>query len=474
MHDWPIYDKEALVLGNLNSSVGLCTLWTEKEQVLKNISKNDFCVCGNLYTIEGINNMIRNIFAKTTIRNIVLFGADLSRSGEALLNLKRLGIDKNHRIIGTNFPLQREIDRESIEVFRKNVNVIDARNNDVKQLKETLKKLNGKKMPPFSDTKIFKEAKHEVSYIPSEKVGFVVRGKTIAKTWLEILDLVMKFGLVKKSEYPVKQKELLNIMAVIDEKDPELVEWLPFTDEDLKSYLPTILTAEKPATVSYTYGERLFRREDRLRKNQVEKAIEHLKKVPYTRRAIAFTWRVAEDTTKKQDQPCLTQINWSIQNSELYQTVHFRSHDIFGAWPMNMFALKELQEKVAKEVGVKTGPLTCISHSAHIYENKWKSAKDVLEKFRKSKYYPLRFDERGAFRIRLENGEIVVEHFTSDGKKTQYSFRGTNVVKLYREIIQTNLISRLDHAAEIGAELQKAAIALKLGKKYEQDKELRL
>ena len=45
----------------------------------------------------------------------------------------------------------------------------------------------------------------------------------------------------------------------------------------------------------------------------------------------------------------------------------------------------------------------------------------------------------------------------------------TTARAIYEEIQRRNLISRMEHAAYLGMELEKAEIALKLNKKYVQD-----
>jgi dihydropteroate synthase len=85
-------------------------------------------------------------------------------------------------------------------------------------------------------------------------------------------------------------------------------------------------------------------------------------------------------------------------------------------------------------------------------------------------------DPAGSFKIRVEHGikmedsKIIVTHF----KKLipDLEFEGSCVKEIYDEIIGRNLLTRLEHAAYLGAELQKAEIAMVTGKEYVQDFEL--
>ena len=85
-------------------------------------------------------------------------------------------------------------------------------------------------------------------------------------------------------------------------------------------------------------------------------------------------------------------------------------------------------------------------------------------------------DPAGSFKIRVdhgvnpENSRIVVTHF----KKAipDLAIVGQNTKEIFDEIIRQGLITRLEHSAYLGAELQKAEIAMITDKEYVQDFEL--
>jgi tetrahydromethanopterin S-methyltransferase subunit A len=87
----------------------------------------------------------------------------------------------------------------------------------------------------------------------------------------------------------------------------------------------------------------------------------------------------------------------------------------------------------------------------------------------------LQLDSSGYFFVQLdrEKGELVLEHFTSE-KKLTHIIRGRAADILYHTAIAENLLTQLDHAAYLGAELAKAETALYNNLSYEQDKKLRL
>lgn len=85
---------------------------------------------------------------------------------------------------------------------------------------------------------------------------------------------------------------------------------------------------------------------------------------------------------------------------------------------------------------------------------------------------PWRLDPKGYFLIRVNEELNKIEAAFCDLKenKVRIIISGDTPLEVYTAIIKENLITMLDHAADVGVELEKAYIALKYGKKYTQDK----
>jgi len=78
--------------------------------------------------------------------------------------------------------------------------------------------------------------------------------------------------------------------------------------------------------------------------------------------------------------------------------------------------------------------------------------------------------------ITIEGEEIIAKHVSPNGKYLQ-EFRqngkeATATMKLYNQLVLADVISLIPHAFDIGAEIQKAEIAIKQGLKYIQDQPL--
>ena len=109
---------------------------------------------------------------------------------------------------------------------------------------------------------------------------------------------------------------------------------------------------------------------------QAKPAPEKLAATPYTRRAQAVTWKVWEDNDCY-DPACLQSLWFRIVEVDgepmLSLNVRFRSNDAYKAAFMNMFALVEMQRRVAARVSelsgkaVKVGRYCHMADSYHIY-----------------------------------------------------------------------------------------------------------
>ena len=80
-------------------------------------------------------------------------------------------------------------------------------------------------------------------------------------------------------------------------------------------------------------------------------------------------------------------------------------------------------------------------------------------------------DPKGYFLIEPRPNEklIYAHHYDYDGNYEQ-SVAGENAQEIYYTLLRLNLITTLQHAAYLGAELQKADECLRLNKTYIQDR----
>ncbi len=472
--EWPVKYKEMLLCGDPQSNVGVVCHWTLKETINEKLREKKYLVLGNLYSGDiGISCIIRNVLAHPRLDTLILCGnegsIDETKSGRVFLNLMKNGVDEKHRIVGSeNFTVEKEIPADAINAFRKRVSIVNILGeNDASVIeKEINKNLSGKKKD--YDTFVFPDPeKTENEELPSEGAVFTVRRDTVARCWIDILEKIMAFGKIKGSQYGERQKELVDIVSVIEAEDlerPHLPKYFPLTECRIKDYIPTMTTNRPIKGVKYTYGQRM-RGHNRI--DQIGNVINQISSVPFSRRTVISLWDVNVDSASD-NPPCLDLAQVLVQGNKLYLTAYIRSNDMFSAWPENAFGLLALRNMIVEKANKKNpvlnltnGSLVIISSSAHIYERNWEEAKKILKS---APNLRCAWDKRGHFIISVENGLINVYNSNSP-ENLRWSG------KTAREIMDKIIfyVSIMPHAMYLGAELNKAETALKLGIRYVQD-----
>lgn len=478
--DWPAYFDERLWSVNPKKGfVAVVSLWTAKE-LFGPYLPDKVSVCGQLYTKRGIEYIVRNIWLNPKIRYLVLVGKDTAGSGKALVTFFKSGVKKGNgvwEIIGVDqafLPLQ--IPQNYLDIFRKKINLIDLRNQtNINKINKEIAKL--KVLPPFvKKPKTFPHAKSETKVFPSEISGFRIEAETIGLAWLQILKIILRFGweIPRVMIYGGKERMVLNLVAIItkeDIKNPKIYNFFHFDKEDLKTYFKNFFSAELKEGEGYTYGERIFAY------NQLDTMAKKLKSFAFNKGALITLWNPSIDNFPVRTPwrtPCLTLIQGISQEDKLHLTAYFRSNDMFGAWPQNAFALRKLQTELALKIGKKVGVLTTISQSAFIDETDLEEAQRIVKE--NDKLF-CQFDPRGNLVVLVEDSQIVVRHYSPEGlllgEYRQDGKLSKAAQKLAEKLIQNQVVSRLDHALDVGEQLGRAEDAVKLGLKFEQDKGLK-
>lgn len=512
---WPILYKDILKVKNPRHHVAVCCLWTERQVVETLLKDLDYNTIGNLYSAQGINAMMRNIFANPHIRVIVLWGAEMSLSGHSLLMLKQKGIEGEERkIVAARGEIEKELPDKAVEEFRTAVEVVDMRGRQATDFVAKVKELGTKTLPPFSAvTRTFPKAEVTVRTMPSEQTGFRVSAPKVAKTWLKLLNEIQKYGRPKHTRYSKDNslKEILNLTAVVTDENPDDIyfpEYLPFTRVELEAYYAEMLTARQIPGVAYNYGKRL--RID-LGVDQIAAMKVLLKTRPDSKKMVATTMDPKRDWNEvnKGDTPCLVMVLGSVQDNKFFFTAHFRSQDMVHGWPRNTFALRKLQKDIADAAGMPMGPLTMITHSAHMYADDFGLVDELVMNHyeRELGYTPavhLTFEARGnvvveviaekdayvwpAFAARYKTQSVPyavaktlpqlpsTRHqliratlFEPNGGPAMKMFEGRTAQEVAWQMTDWNYLLESGHLMYVGLELQKAEEAIRQGKAYTQD-----
>jgi hypothetical protein len=146
------------------------------------------------------------------------------------------------------------------------------------------------------------------------------------------------------------------------------VAWPAQFCERLKDY------SDDGLTFAGAYGHRLRQAHG----DQLQGAIELLRRDPESRRAVLQIWDVTDLGKDSKDVPCNTQLYPKLRDGALVMTVCNRSNDlVWGLMGANVVQWSMVQEYLAAQLGVAMGELTTVSDSFHAYEDNavWKAAK---------------------------------------------------------------------------------------------------
>ncbi len=226
-----------------------------------------------------------------------------------------------------------------------------------------------------------------------------VEGDCIARAWELSLIALHQHGCELKTEYDKPEdppsKDATMIITITDPlQEPMIHKDFPGGPIELQEYVMEVCEGIKDHLVrnredvtdtrwEYTYHQRLFAYDPPKSSpvDQIETLCEKIAEAPHTRRAQAITWKVWEDNDCY-DPACMQSI-WCRMTEEeghsvLSMNVRFRSNDAYKAAFMNIFALVQLQQRIAARVAelserdVVIGRYCHMVDSYHIYGSYFK------------------------------------------------------------------------------------------------------
>jgi len=135
----------------------------------------------------------------------------------------------------------------------------------------------------------------------------------------------------------------------------------------------------------------------------------------------------------------------------------------------HMVFLSERRGSVLKDLGMDLLQLKEKRWTEHSYS--LDTSIEVLPGGGETVYRP---DKTGWFNVHVDRDEkkIVAVFYPTGSKEPSAVIKGNDARVVYQTIIREKLITKLDHAAYLGKELEKAAMALKLDRSYVQDEPL--
>jgi len=217
-----------------------------------------------------------------------------------------------------------------------------------------------------------------------------VSGRTLPEAWERAVLACWNQGAAIRTEYDKPgdppSKDCTMIWTVEDPfAEPRIHRAFPGGLEDLEVYRQEVVDGIHDHWISpeegkwtYTYHKRLFSYEIEGEPiDQIGYLVDKLARTGHSRRAQAITWNPKLDPPTY-DPPCLQRVWCRILEDEsgaavLNMNCHWRSRDAYKAAYMNVFALTDLQRKIAARIGekssrpVRVGRYADLVDSFHIY-----------------------------------------------------------------------------------------------------------
>jgi len=248
----------------------------------------------------------------------------------------------------------------------------------------------------------------------------IIEAKNLGEAWEKACILMMKEGhdrYVEAPEYKTETKDMPLIIKVSEPfSEPRISSKAGANREQADDYSKKFIFGSDKAnenSFDYTYYSRLrcypdcrvraflpsvtesaAELEAEVRKispegkcvveriDQVEKAINILKKDPTRRTVVLHTWIPYRDLMKfgpkreNTSSPCLVLAYPQLVDDKLHMFVIMKTNDLYNAWPENAYAFTNLQKYMADQIGVGIGTYTHFSVSMQVY-------KDMYEEVRK-------------------------------------------------------------------------------------------
>ncbi|MDX2214792.1 MAG: thymidylate synthase [Oculatellaceae cyanobacterium bins.114] len=494
LHYQPKYKPNQLICGT--GQTAIVTGWTVKGAIAKKLHPHEYAVIGQLYSpTRGIDLLVRNLLANPQVRFIVILNATKEDQNAGacacFIDFLRSSVEQGKTDTGRECWVVRsaitgyidiEISLDALEHLRQSVEWSEA-----KSIAEAVQQVQAYAtrgaIAPWGTALTFPQAPLTPTTLPGVRYGHRIEGKTIAETWVKIIHRIKTTGTIRPTAYDGHWQELIDLVAIVTAEpdgfyfpDPN---YLPVDRPFIQQYISQILDdAPLREGVKYTYGQRL---RSWFGQDQIQQVIEKLAADLNSARAVMSLWDV-NDHAAGDSPPCLNHIWVRIIDGELSLTATFRSNDMFSAWVANAMGLRALQQHILKavsdlsSVSLTLGPLITISQSAHIYDDCWENSDRLIEsqyaKICQQRDYA---DPIGSFTITVQPDLIVIEHLTPGSGETINCYSGRSATQLYRQIATHCPALQPEHALYLGAELQKAELALTRPEQfsYEQDKPLK-
>lgn len=193
-----------------------------------------------------------------------------------------------------------------------------------------------------------------------------------SQAWLACMEGIQRNG-HEALDGDVRLKELLNVsMAAYDCSVNDFLS-CGASEDRMRLMLDKYRSQSILPQYTVSYG-RLFRNHNGI--DQIQWVIDRLKENPHSKSA-TIGFHVPGDS----ELSCISLLDCKIRNHALHITAVYRSQNVYASQPGNLCALHDLQQEIADNLRVPAGVLTLHIMSAHIYEDDWSAAHELVTRY---------------------------------------------------------------------------------------------
>ncbi len=416
------FNSDDIIIGNPNSPTAICFIYTwhldAPPKEIKDLAvrlSNYAAITGFWRTTNGGRYALSNILANPNINKVLLLVFGAKDNGhllaEALVNFWKSGVNDDGIIIDSKSPNPRfeQVPKEGLERIRAQADLAVLRwikDEDFQKVEKIVHAFiqepkNAVPVAEFVGLEFYSStiknnmlyddgARFDVPFVndlssSAKNVIFEEKslvssvGQSIQARNLEDASELAASFIFKNGSPFIDQRGILNIESrsfTLTVLDPLEVIPKNFDKIYIQRYVDEFMEGkgELLSEFNYTYHDRIFVKWG----NQVEKAIEVLKKSPNTRRCLISLWDPKDDLSNP-SAPCLDFIWLTIKGGVLELHATYRSQHLAtvtkdgklmngeGALVPNLYALGTLQKYVSEKTGMKRGPLILNDFSGHLY-----------------------------------------------------------------------------------------------------------
>lgn len=474
----PLYYGDKIKIINSNGYVGVITLWSKVDFVIKRFEEQNvdlnpetspIVAIGNLYG-NGLKQLLRNLLYNPKITHLCVCGKNRSGSLEELINFFQFGVEDftalgivGKRVIGTKRILDNLINPDLFKITPDVVYIGDLISEDSLQKANNyfnyLKPIAGKASK--LDRIELELPKYKVNHYPSNPRSHTIVKDTPIEAWKELVFRIIRFGhlvSLKKGD----RQELQNVKIVVEKPIEEhmiKLEKYGFELWRFKEYQKEIMNPEPPIDdTSYTYGNRIRRYFDNI--DSLQECINRINEDHQDRQCFVSLWDTNKDLAGGVSNPCLVSLYFRVFEDKMNLTASFRTHNALDAWLENFYGLMMVLNYVSKKTGLESGSITVFSHSITISVEEYERAKGIAGE----KRLEIELDPNGYFQINVEDKVIVVRHFYDGILIDEY--REKKAEKLQLLLYRNQVVSDIGHAMYLGREIARAENCLLTGKIY--------